>query len=822
MLKRFFLVFFLVVWVMFTTEGFAATFTQRITGGEKKSADKGLENPVVLPQNYTPEQIDEILARMSDDQVRRLLIEELQKTAAAQENKRAAAKGERITGFFHRVENVCGFAISRIITLAYHVKNIPHDLGQVFNKLAGEKGISHLFLTALMILAIIFAGFGIERLFHRFTTGFRQKIETIPLMGGLLKFWSAVLKTLPELVGILLFGISSLILFFLIYGVTSPARPLFLAGLAALLIARLLSSFSKMLCSPAVSRLRLISLSDQGAKDLHRHLVPLIWYFAFGYMAAHFFRRLKLEQDSFEIFSFAVVTGFTLMIAWMIWKNRSVVKQVLLGDETRGSEGKCWFKEQVTGMWHILALVYLAFIWLIWNGRLVILGPSFDNAFIVSLLIVPIFIAVDRAALWIIRATVTEIHVPSEQSVTEKPDPQDVPEDEGLLLVAATREERALVGPEAEKPEERYVRVAHKITRVIIILAMAFWMMSVWGFEIPFGSAMMNATFDILITLALAHIVWSFTTKLIQRKIQESLPDKTEETEDEGDEWGGVDYGRGYTLLPLIQKFIGVVLVVMVTMITLSSIGVNIGPLLAGAGVIGLAIGFGSQKLVSDILTGLFYLIDDAIRIGEYIQAGSVSGTVEKITLRTLNLRHHRGMLQIIPFSDLGPITNFMRGGMVVKFNIVLPYDTPINKVRKIIKQVGQEMMVDEQFAEDLIQPVKSQGVRSVGDSVMTFRVKFTAKPGKHFVIRREAFRRITEALAAKGFHYAHRKVIVETTQAEKSTASEEKQPEEKTAETPVSDGSQAAQDEKVGAAAALVTIMDEEKEQKQSQQKQS
>jgi small-conductance mechanosensitive channel len=403
-----------------------------------------------------------------------------------------------------------------------------------------------------------------------------------------------------------------------------------------------------MFCSPAVPRLRLISLSDQGAKDLHRNLVRLIWYFAFGYMATHLFRRLKLEQDSFEIFVFAVVTGFALILAWMIFKNRSVVRQALLGDETRGGEGKSWFKEQVTGMWHILALAYLAFIWLVWSGRLVILGPSFDNAFIVSLLIVPIFIAVDRASLWIIWATATDIQVPSEQSVTEKADPQEVTEDKDFQLVVATREEKAMVGPGAEKPADSYVRVAHKITRAIIILAMAFWMMSVWGVEIPFGTALTNATFDILITLGLAHIVWSFTTKLIHRKIQESMPDKTKETEDEGDEWGGVDYGRGYTLLPLIQKFIGIVLVVMVTMITLSSIGVNIGPLLAGAGVIGLAIGFGSQKLVSDILTGLFYLIDDAIRIGEYIQAGSVSGTVEKITLRTLNLRHHRGMLQII------------------------------------------------------------------------------------------------------------------------------------------------------------------------------
>jgi small-conductance mechanosensitive channel len=800
MLKRIHLAIFLVAWMMFATHGFAQPFTQKITGGGKKTANTGQENPVTLPENYTAEQINGILARMSDDQVRRLLIEELQKTADAQENKRAAAEGQSITGFFYRVENVCGFAISRIITLAYHVKNIPQDLGQILDKLAEGKGISHLFLTVLILIVLLFAGFGIERLFHRFTTRFRQKIESTPPMEGLLKFWSALLKTLPELVGILLFGISSLVLYFLIYGVKSGSRPLFLACVAALLIARLLSSFSRMLCSPSVPRLRLISLSDQGAKDLHRNLVPLIWYIALGYMTIVLFTRLQLAQNSFEIFVFAVVTVLTLMIAGMIWKSRSAVRQALVGDETRGAEGKSWLKEQVAGIWYVFAFAYLILMWLVWSGRLIILGPTFDFAFIISLLIVPIFIAVDRAALWIIRSTVADVQIPLEDSVTEIADSPEAIEGGDLQRVAATREEQALIGPEAEQPADRYVRAAHKITRAIIILAMAFWMMRIWGFEIPFGTALMNATFDIFITLGLAHIVWGFTTKLIHRKIQESLPDKTEEDDDEGDEWGGAAYGRGYTLLPLIQKFIGIVLVVMVTMIILSSLGVNIGPLLAGAGVIGLAIGFGSQKLVSDILTGLFYLIDDAIRVGEYVQAGSVSGTVEKITLRTLNLRHHRGMLQIIPFSDLGPITNFMRGGLVVKFDIVLPYDTSIDKVRKIIKKVGQGMMQEEEWSKDMIQPVKSQGVRSVGDSVMTFRVKFKAKPGRHFMIRREAFRRITEALEAQGFHYAHRKVIVESP-----------------AEKPAAPDAQTVQKLKAGAAAALETIVDQQKEQKQS-----
>ncbi|MEE4239965.1 MAG: mechanosensitive ion channel domain-containing protein, partial [Desulfopila sp.] len=153
---------------------------------------------------------------------------------------------------------------------------------------------------------------------------------------------------------------------------------------------------------------------------------------------------------------------------------------------------------------------------------------------------------------------------------------------------------------------------------------------------------------------------------------------------------------------------------------------------------------------------------DDAFRVGEYLEAGGVSGAVEGITLRNVLLRHHRGMLQIVPYSELGSITNFMRGGVVVKFNLEFPYDTDIDLVRRIIKKVGNAMLEDEEFGKDFIQPVKSQGVREITNSVMVIRVKFTAHPGTHFVIRREAYRRITEALAAKGIYYAHRKVIVE------------------------------------------------------------
>ncbi len=265
-------------------------------------------------------------------------------------------------------------------------------------------------------------------------------------------------------------------------------------------------------------------------------------------------------------------------------------------------------------------------------------------------------------------------------------------------------------------------------------------------------------------------VIWEMVRSNIKNRLpEEEFEEEDSDEEDSEDEWGAKSLSRGDTILVVLRKFLLIIVLTVVGFLLLSAMGVNIGPLLAGAGVIGIAIGFGSQKLISDVLSGIFFLMDDAFRVGEYIEAGSVSGTVEAITLRNVMLRHHRGMLQIVPYSELVSITNYMRGGMVVKFNIELPYDTDIDKVRKIIKKVGVKMLEDPEMGSDIIRPVKSQGVRSVGDSVMVIRIKFTAKPGKHFLIRREAFRKITEALAAQGIYYAHRKVIVEMPETESS-----------------------------------------------------
>jgi small-conductance mechanosensitive channel len=181
----------------------------------------------------------------------------------------------------------------------------------------------------------------------------------------------------------------------------------------------------------------------------------------------------------------------------------------------------------------------------------------------------------------------------------------------------------------------------------------------------------------------------------------------------------------------------------------------------AGASIVGLAIGFGSQKLVQDIVAGIFFLIDDAFRVGEYIEAGGMKGAVESISIRSMRLRHHLGAVQTLPYGEIQAVSNHSRDWATMKLEIRVPYDTDIEKVRKLIKRTGQAMRTDPVLGSHFLQPLKSQGVFRVEESALIIRMKFTAVPGEQWVIRREAYRRVRDALAAEGIVFAHREVTV-------------------------------------------------------------
>ena len=209
------------------------------------------------------------------------------------------------------------------------------------------------------------------------------------------------------------------------------------------------------------------------------------------------------------------------------------------------------------------------------------------------------------------------------------------------------------------------------------------------------------------------------------------------------------------TLLPLLRTSAAVLLGILLVLSCLWALGIEITPLLAGAGVIGLAVGFGAQALVRDVIAGIFFLAEDVFRVGEYVESGTTTkGTVERITLRTVALRHHNGPLHFVPYGSLGTVRNNSRDWVIEKFNIPLPIDVDSEKVRKLIKRIGQEMLKDPEVGHMLREPLKSKLAR-IDPGVKIFRCKFQTAPGNQFDVRAQAFKRIEAELRALGIPFA-------------------------------------------------------------------
>ena len=305
-----------------------------------------------------------------------------------------------------------------------------------------------------------------------------------------------------------------------------------------------------------------------------------------------------------------------------------------------------------------------------------------------------------------------------------------------------------------------------KIVPIALVLAALLLLGAMWGVNIftltesTAGAAVLDAVIDICAILLIAYFLWEVVKVTIDQRIKDEEPELAEgETESEA---GGKGASRLSTLLPLVRTTFLITMVIIVFFVILGELGFNIGPLIAGAGVVGLAVGFGAQTLVTDIISGIFFLIDDAFRRGEYIDVGRAKGTVEKISIRSLQLRHQNGPVHTVPFGKIDTLTNYSRDWAIIKFELRVPFETDINKVRKIVKKIGVGMMEDEELSKLMLAPLKSQGVNRMDDSALIIRCKFTAIPGKQFLVRREAFTRIQQAFAEQGIKFAPRRVVVD------------------------------------------------------------
>ena len=284
-----------------------------------------------------------------------------------------------------------------------------------------------------------------------------------------------------------------------------------------------------------------------------------------------------------------------------------------------------------------------------------------------------------------------------------------------------------------------------------------------WGIDLTalasqgLGARAASALVKVTAIALFAYGAWLMLDIAIERRLAREAA--AQGASGEVGEIGGVGGTRTETILPLIRRTAQFGIAIPTALIALGELGLDVTPLLAGAGIIGLAIGFGAQTLVRDVVSGVFFLIDDAFRIGEYIETGSTRGSVERISLR---LRHHRGAVHTIPYGEIAKLTNYSRDWVIMKLRFRVPFDTDVNRVKKIFKQIGNELREHPELGEDFLQPFKSQGVLEIDDSAIIVRGKFMAKPGRQFMIRKEIFVRVQQAFEDAGIEFAKKAVIVQ------------------------------------------------------------
>jgi small-conductance mechanosensitive channel len=534
----------------------------------------------------------------------------------------------------------------------------------------------------------------------------------------------------------------------------------------------------RMVLAPFLPGCRLPEISDDNARRLYRWLTIASSIGIIGSAFCYWIEGLGLPREVHVLVTVLVMLVTLVLFLMLIRANHTTVSGVILSGRPRAEAS--WLSRAGAASWAPLASLYLVFTWGDLSFRLIMGIGGGPARLLVPFATLIASLVVYAATIYLIERVFGQQHrirminieaeerrlaearlastgSPSEiAGVTASQDAE--PDDEGGI------EERMVLGGDDTPPIPRVGMrtmedLARRVASLFALGAGVYALVLFWvGTEFITGSAVLNTGLDVLQVSFVGYIVFHATRIWLDRKIEDEGGDIVLTP---GDEGGAAGVSRLATLLPLVRNFILIIILTTITLIVAMQLGANVAPLFAGAGILGLAIGFGSQALVRDILSGAFFLLDDAFRKGEYIDVGNVKGTVEKISLRSFQLRHHLGMLHTIPFGEIQHLTNFSRDWVMMKLPLRLTYETDIEQVRKLIKKLGIALLDDPEIGSKFMQPLKSQGVIQMDDSAMIARVKFMTRPGDQWVVRKRVFAEIRELFEREGIHFAHREVTV-------------------------------------------------------------
>lgn len=515
---------------------------------------------------------------------------------------------------------------------------------------------------------------------------------------------------------------------------------------AAYFIVRLISDLWRMILSPYLSQYRIPRFSDSDARKLYFWAVTLAYIDVVVLMVSTWLFDFGLNYNLYALsYGAMALVGMVANILMVVFNRRAITNALLNG---RSEAEVPWIMRALSRVWAPVVVGYFIFGWLELAFDLVleqpVSVPLIAGAYAVLMSIIIVYGVINYVIERLFERARLMREVNDSPEISESQDPADTDGPRPFALRHMTS----------------FEELARRVSGIIAFVTGAYALLRIWGQEdMVLQDSLVDRTLDVTVIVFIGYIVYHSFRIWIDSKIAEETVDAPEA--ELGDEGGASSASRLATLLPLFRNFILVVVVVSIGLIALLEMGINVSPLFAGAGVVGLAVGFGAQALVRDIFSGAFFLVDDAFRKGEYIDIGSVKGTVEKISVRSFQLRHHLGALHTIPFGEIQVLTNYSRDWVIMKLPLRVTYDTDVEKVRKLIKKLGQELLSDPVIGDNFIQPLKSQGVIEMQDSAMIIRVKFMTKPGDQWLVRKKVFEEIRALFEREGIKFAHREVTV-------------------------------------------------------------
>ncbi|HYG41969.1 MAG TPA: mechanosensitive ion channel domain-containing protein, partial [Bordetella sp.] len=430
--------------------------------------------------------------------------------------------------------------------------------------------------------------------------------------------------------------------------------------------------------------------------------------------------------------SIGELLGLVIMVAAysyalrIIWRNRQVLRERLEQRAARASAAYfgTWFR-LLARTWHILAIGYF------------------------TVLLVVSQVDTERALPFMMQATAQSLLALGVGALL-------------IVLLAAAMARRISLPadlrrklPMLEARVNAYVPAALRGLGILIRIVVALFVLDAWRvFDLSSwivsdaGAAAVRMVVNVAIILLIAAVAWTVIASIIEHRLSLS-------------EGSGVPTARERTLLALFRNAALIVIVTLTVLVVLSQIGVDIAPLIAGAGVVGLAIGFGSQKLVQDIITGVFIQLENGMNQNDVVQVAGIFGTVEKITIRSVGIRTLDGGYHLIPFSSVDVVSNHMRDFSYHLGEYTIAHRESVDDAIQHLRLAFDELMQDELLAPEVLEEISIPGVTALSEKGVTIRVLIKTTPGMQWAVQRGYNRLVKKHFNAAGIELPYPHTVV-------------------------------------------------------------